>query len=156
MRHRTWENLVRFLLLVRINDKIRDMRYKIFFTLSLLTVSLLAFSQTADLKLSISRAFEQGDISVLEKYMGSTIYLDVENSDGNFSIKQAQQMLQDFVNKHPRKSFKINHEGKSDDGAKYIIATYSSGTAAYRIYFLIDRKKDSYKILQVEIEELSD
>ncbi len=132
------------------------MKYRIFISLSLLTISVIAFSQTSNLKLSISHAFEQGKTSLLEKYMGSTVYLDIGNSDGNFSIKQAQQILQDFVNKHPKKSFKINHEGKSDDGAKYIIATYSSSNTEYRFYFLIDRKQGAYKILQIEIEELAD
>ncbi len=122
----------------------------------LLLIFNLSYGQAKSIKQSINDAFSKENISLLEKQMGKTVYLDIEDSDGNYSVKQAEVILQDFINKNPKKSFKINHEGKSNDGARYIIATYSTELQDYRVYLLIGSKTASPKILQVEIEELLD
>ena len=132
------------------------MKNKLYIIGILLLLFGLSYGQEKSIKQSIENAFLQENMSLLESQMGKTVYLDIEDSDGNYSVKQAEVILQNFVNKNPKKSFKINHEGKSNDGARYIIATYSTENKDYRVYLLIGSKSSSPKILQVEIEELLD
>jgi len=124
--------------------------------ISLILVFSFSVSYGQGMKESINSAFSKSNIALLETQLSSTVYLDIEDSDGNFSLNQAKVILQEFIHNNPQKSFKINHEGKSDDGAKYIIATYESTHKSYRVYFLIGGKGKSPKILQIEIEELLD
>ena len=132
------------------------MKKNLYIISALLLIINLSYGQGKSIKQSISEAFSKENISLLESQMGKTIYLDIEDSDGNYSVKQAEVILQNFIKNNPKKSFKINHEGKSNDGARYIIATYSTDQKDYRVYLLIGLKNSSPKILQIEIEELLD
>jgi len=132
------------------------MKKELFLIGTLLLIFTLSYGQGKSIKQSINDAFSKENISFLESQMDKTVYLDIEDSDGNYSVKQAGVILQNFIKKNPKKSFKINHEGKSNDGARYIIATYSTVDKDYRVYFLIGSKTSLPKILQIEIEELLD
>jgi hypothetical protein len=132
------------------------MKRSIYFAMLWMLLSGVVYGQAKNVKETINKAFAENNIDLLESQLSSTVYLDIEDSDGNFSLNQAKVILQQFIHNNSLKSFKINHEGKSDDGAKYIIATYQSVSKSYRVYFLIGGKGKSPKILQIEIEELLD
>jgi hypothetical protein len=142
-------------LLLKLKENKR-MKKNLYIISAFLFIFNLSYGQGKSIKQSISEAFSKENISLLESQMGKTVYLDIEDSDGNYSVKQAGVILQNFINKNPKRTFKINHEGKSNDGARYIIATYSTDNKDYRVYLLISSKTASPKILQIEIEELLD
>ena len=102
----------------------------------------------------IVSAVRNADAAGLAKYFNSTVDLELGNSDGNYSKKQAEIILKDFFQKNPVQSFSINHEGSSNDGSKYMIGScVGKNKKKFRVYILLKNKNDGLLITQLQFEE---
>ena len=132
------------------------MKYPIFVLLVSFFVlpGLQMNAQTTDITTKINTALKSADAAKLANCFNSTIDLELNNTDGNFSKDQAEIIVKEFFKKCPVQSYKSNHLGSSNDGSKYIIGTYTStNNKTYRVYILLKNKNDQLLINQLQFEE---
>ena len=102
----------------------------------------------------ISNALNGGDVQGLGMLFNNTIDLSLPGSEGTYSNKQTEQLLKAFFKTNPVKSFKMDHQGNSNDGSKYMIGTLTCTQGkAFRIYTLIKKRGDNELIQQLQFEE---
>ncbi len=105
-----------------------------------------------DISVEIVKSIKEGDAKTLAKYFTTTIDLTIPGSEGAYSKVQAEQIMREFFTKNPPASFKINHNGVSNDGSKFYIGTYVSSKKNYRTYFLLKKISGTYYIQQLRFE----
>jgi hypothetical protein len=102
----------------------------------------------------ISNALNSGNTQELTKHFNNTIDLSLPDSDGTYSNKQAEQLIKVFFKSNPVKTFKLEHQGNSNEGSRYMIGTLKSTSGkAYRVYGLISKLADVELIQELQIEE---
>jgi len=101
----------------------------------------------------ISDYIKNGDAKGLATYFNSTLDLEVEDTDGSFSKTQAEIILRDFFKKNKAISFSVNHKGSSNEGSHYMIGSYKTNTADFRVYILLKKNDQKLMIYQVQFEE---
>ena len=118
------------------------------FSLLLLT-SFTSIFQVTD---KISETINKGDAKALSEYFNTNVELVILDKEDIYSKAQAKLIMQDFFQKHPPKSFVVQHRGGPDD-AKYCIGIYTSNNERYRIYFLVKTSNNKSLIHLFRIEE---
>lgn len=119
----------------------------------LCTAALPERSNPVTLQEEISNTIKAGNAAALAKYFNNTLDLVVPGMEITCSKTQAEQILKDFFQKNPPKSFKINHQGASKDGSQFSIGTYvSTGDKSFRTYFLLKKSGANMLIQQLQFE----
>lgn len=110
-------------------------------------------SPIGTLQEEVSNAIKAGNATMLAKYFNNTLDLVVPGQEITCSKTQAEQILKDFFQKNPPKSFKINHQGASKDGSQFSIGTYvSTADKSFRTYFLLKKSGANMLIQQLQFE----
>jgi len=119
----------------------------------LCSVTLPAYAPALSLQEEVSNAIKLGNASALAKYFNTSLDLVVPGQEITCSKTQAEQILKDFFQKNPPKSFKINHQGASKDGSQFSIGTYiSTADKSFRTYFLLKKSGANTLIQQLQFE----
>jgi hypothetical protein len=100
----------------------------------------------------LTRAFKNGDASLLSTYFNSTLDVTLPDTDETMSKAHATQVMKSFFKNNPPRSYTENHTGSSREATKYIIGTYKS-TKTYKTYVLLKEKEGQYLIVQIQFEE---
>ncbi len=107
-----------------------------------------------DIVAKVSNALNTCNVAELCKHFNNTIDLSLVDLEGSYSDKQAEQLLKVFFKSHPVKSFKMDHQGNSNDGSRYMIGTLKSTLGkSFRVYSLIKKRADEDLIQQLQLEE---
>ncbi|MCD4680871.1 MAG: DUF4783 domain-containing protein [Bacteroidales bacterium] len=117
-----------------------------------LSASLASAQESTTSMDEIKNAIVKGNAKELAIHFNTTIDLSVPGKDGTYSKVQAELIIKDFFEKNKPKSFKINHEGSSNDGSRYAIGTLTASNNSYRLYFLIKNTNGKALIHQMQIE----
>ena len=129
------------------------LKYFLFVSLFSFLAGTSIIAQESDQILNrLQAGFEKGSASDLAVWFNSTIDLEIPNSEGSYQSKQAEIILEKFFEKHPVKSFKLNHKGSSDNGSKYMIGTYTSAKS-FRVYVLLKLSDAKLRISNIQFEE---
>lgn len=100
----------------------------------------------------IQTAFTKASASDLASLFHTTIDLEIPGTEGSYRSTQAEIILDKFFKNNPVKSFKLNHQGSSDSGSKYMIGTYTSDKS-YRAYVLLKPVDNKLLICNIQLEE---
>lgn len=101
----------------------------------------------------VSQAIRSGNAHEIAKYFSSNVDLTILSEEEIYSKAQAEQVLQDFLNKNTPRSFTLLHQG-SKPGAKYAIGTYiNTQGVSYRVYFFIKQSGTSELIQDLRFEK---
>ena len=100
----------------------------------------------------ITNAIGKMDAGKLAVYFGTTIDLEINETNNNYSKTQAEIILRDFFKNNPVISFTLNHQGDSDDGSKYFIGTYKTASKNFRVYGLLKKENDKLVIRQLQFD----
>ena len=124
-----------------------------FRTLSLLVVTILLFSFKGTEKdiSNITSAFSSGSSNELTQYLDEKVELSFRwnNTREQYSKVVAISKLKKFFTENPSDNFSIVHKGGSKD-LKYFIGLYSSEDKTYRVYCLMKKQAEEYKISEIE------
>jgi hypothetical protein len=102
---------------------------------------------------AISDAISAGNATKLSNYFDASVDLTVPGNEGNFSKKQATQILKFFFQHNPPAEFALEHEALTNDGATYFIGYYkSSGEKTLRAYILMKQLNGGQLIRQLKLE----
>jgi hypothetical protein len=135
------------------------MNTRLIFTVFFITLFSFSFGAFADnppatnIEEEVATAIRSGNAAALARNFNNTVDLVVPGQEISCSKTQAEQIVKDFFQKNPPKSFKINHQGASKDGSQFSIGTYvSTGNKSFRTYFLLKKSGPGLLIHQLQFE----
>lgn len=129
-----------------------SMRMKSFLLLFLLLAPFTG-SFAGDIGNDIAAAIRIGDARKLSTWFNNNVDLTVLGKEELYSKAQAEQILRDFFQKHPPKSFILKHHSSNPATTQYGIGTFISRTnERFRIHFLIKKIGNQTFIQQFSIE----
>ncbi len=103
---------------------------------------------------AVINAIATGNASQLAEYFDAAIDLVVPQSEGNFSKKQATQIIKFFFERNPIHEFVLEHEGRSADGGSHFIGYYHTKAGKhFRTYILMKKLSKNELIRQLKFEE---
>lgn len=103
---------------------------------------------------NITVAIQVADASKLAENFHTTIDLQIPGNEGNYSNKQAEQILKVFFKSNPVEKFTITHQGKSNDGSTYVIGTYKTTSAAsFMVYVLLKKTGAAEQLHELRFEK---
>jgi len=115
----------------------------------LLFVGLIAFIGLPD---ELNNALKTGNVAVLKNHMNSTVELVILEQENVYSNIQAEQILKQFFQKNPPKTFEILHTG-GNESSKYYIGSLKTDKNTFRVYYLLKTKDNKTLIYQLRIEK---
>lgn len=127
--------------------KVSTIHCLLFFILS--TFAITTTAQNG--KERIGKCFLNNDFVGLIPYFDPNIKLEILKNEEILSKKEAASKLENFFST-PIKSFKLIHEGGSDNKLKFFIASIGVSNENYRTYFLYREAAGKVYISEVRIE----
>jgi len=136
--------------------KIKSLKYSylLLFTFAIAyTVPVNASPPDEEAIKEIAETIRTMDAKKLADYFSSTIDLELDDLNGNYSKAQAEVIMRDFFKNNPSKSFTVNHQGDSKDGSKFFIGTYKASAKNYRVYGLLKKESGKLFLQQLQFDE---
>jgi Domain of unknown function (DUF4783) len=131
---------------------IRIMKKSIFTIILLLILSTAGFS--FDIYGDITNAIRSGDAKSVAIYFNNSVDLTINSNEEVYSKTHAEQVLKEFFQKNPPKSFSLIHKGISKEGSKYAIGNMVSAKGIqFRIYFFIKQIGNEELIQEIRFEK---
>jgi hypothetical protein len=100
-------------------------------------------------------SFRTGSSKELARHFESTILLNLNGQNGNYSKTQAEFILKDFFRKNPPKDFSILHKGGNGAASLYYVGTYLSDDSQFRVLIKGNPKEEGFRIFSMEILEMN-
>jgi len=126
----------------------KKLKYSILILFSILAFGFTTSAQIPD---EIITSLKTGNSAKLAKYFNQNIELVILDSESVFSKSQAQQVINDFLNKNPPQKFTIIFQGGKGDRF-YAIGSLETLNGKFRVYFLIKTINQVSFIHQLRIE----
>jgi hypothetical protein len=123
--------------------------------LAILIPVLTLNAQANKIPENIVLSFKGGNAAELAKFFHSNVELIILKNEDVYSRTQAEQIIRKFFLEHKPISFKIIHEGGSEN-SRYAIGSLKTAEQSYRIYILMKKQEESPLIHQLRIEEEED
>ena len=117
-----------------------------------MVLTSISYAQTEVVN-AVTAAISNGNSKELARYFSAVIDLTVPGNEGSYSKTQAEQIMKDFFMKQPTRTFRINHQGSSKDGSRFVVGTLlTTKGITYRTYFLLKKMEGVYYIQQFQLE----
>lgn len=111
-------------------------------------------AQDTTVRTGIVNAMANGNATQLSSYFDAAVDLVVPQNEGNFSKKQATQIMKFFFDHNPPVEFTVDHEDVSNDGSTFLIGYYKTTAGkSMRTYILLKKLGNSEFIRQLQMEE---
>jgi hypothetical protein len=118
----------------------------------LLLLPLFAISQS-EIGDKLAGFIKSGNDSQLKTYFDQSVEILTPDHKGVYSQNQAQQVIKSFFNKYPCSSFKVDHNGNSAGGSRFLIGTYESGSHSFRTSIFLKQSGEKFLIQELSFEE---
>ena len=122
-----------------------------------LIVSLLLFIQTPVSEIenegsieTVISAIDNGSSSDLAKYFDSSISLNVNGQQGEYSKNQAELVLKDFFKKNPSRGFTLVFRSENNPSLSSYIGDYQTGQGIYKVFIKVSQQASEFKIYSLE------
>ncbi|MEB2779034.1 DUF4783 domain-containing protein [Algoriphagus sp. C2-6-M1] len=122
-----------------------------------LIVSILLFAQAPEKDIDSSNsietiisAIENGSSSDLAKYFDSSISLNVNGLQGDYSKNQAELVLKDFFKKNPSLGFSLVFRSENNPSLSSFIGDYQTGKGLYKVFIKVSQQATDFKIYSLE------
>lgn len=122
-----------------------------------LTLSLLLLmtfpSESSETPFSIDpviSAIDNGSSSDLARYFGTSISLNVNGQQGDYSKNQAELVIKDFFRKNPPKAFNLVFRSESNPSLSSYIGDYHSSQGFFKVLIKVSQQKSDLKIYSLE------
>jgi mRNA-degrading endonuclease RelE of RelBE toxin-antitoxin system len=101
----------------------------------------------------ITKAFAEGDASLLADYFNTMVDLGLPEKDNSYSKSQGEIVMKDFFKKSPPESFEILQKGKTTESSHHAICRYKSGDEVFRVSVFLQHEKDTFLITRIRFEK---
>jgi hypothetical protein len=110
-------------------------------------------ARAIDLYEEIANAIRSGDARSVAAFFGPTIDLSILEQEEVYSKTQAEQVLRDFFQKNPPKSFQFLHKGSSREGLQYAIGSLVTASGkTYRTSFYVKTTNGKNVLQELRLE----
>ncbi len=114
-----------------------------------LNTDLIQAQDNKDIFKELTEAFLQNNAQNIGNNLANSIDLSIEDTDGTFGKPQAIVIIKDFLAKNKVTSFKIKHQGSSNDLTKYAVSEMTGEQKIWSVYILINKES---QIIQLQID----
>lgn len=83
---------------------------------------------------AVNNALKTGNSKVLSEYFHNNVELTILKKQESYSKAQAEQIIDRFFKEHPPVKYKVNHNGVSGDGSKYVIGLLETSNGNFSVY----------------------
>ncbi|MBR3303204.1 MAG: DUF4783 domain-containing protein [Bacteroidales bacterium] len=108
-------------------------------------------NSNADVFVPIAKYIQKGDADKLSAWFASNLEVEIFSNATECSRAQAKQIIKNFFEQYPPKSFSILHKS-GNPPMKYAIGTLSAGGENLRVVLLVRTRTSSSEILRIRIE----
>jgi hypothetical protein len=122
-----------------------------------LTFSLLLLmtfpSGSSETSLSIDpviSAIDNGSSSDLARYFETSISLNVNGHQGDYSKNQAELVIKDFFRKNPPMGFNLVFRSETNPSLSSYIGDYQSGQGLFKVLIKVSQQNSDLKIYSLE------
>jgi hypothetical protein len=127
--------------------------FKFFSSFTILVLLLFgspAFSDSID---PVVDAIRDGSSSDLAEYFESSISLNIDGQQGDYSKSQAEIVLKDFFKKNPPLGFSIVFKSETNSSLSSYIGEYKSSQNQFRVLIKISQQGANSRIYSLEFVE---
>ena len=102
---------------------------------------------------NVRDAIRAGSSRELTRHFNDMVELNIEGKSGTYTKEQATFVLKEFFDKYPTSDFTYIHQGASEDGTQYAIGRYSFDTGSFRVFMLVKKVNNDFKVKLLNIAE---
>ncbi|RAI94795.1 DUF4783 domain-containing protein [Algoriphagus yeomjeoni] len=122
-----------------------------------LIVSIFLFIQFPEMEIenvdsieTIISAIDSGSSSDLAKYFDSSISLNVNGQQGDYSKNQAEVVLKDFFKRNPSMGFSLVFRSENNPILSSYIGDYQTGQGMFKVFIKVSQQASEFKIYSLE------
>ncbi|MFC5625348.1 DUF4783 domain-containing protein [Algoriphagus winogradskyi] len=99
---------------------------------------------------TVISAIESGSSSDLAKYFDSSISLNVNGQQGDYSKNQAELVLKDFFKRNPSLGFNLVFRSENNPILSSYIGDYQTGQGIFKVFIKVSQQASEFKIYSLE------
>ncbi len=99
---------------------------------------------------TIISAIDNGSSSDVAKYFDSSISLNINGQQGDYSKNQAELVLKDFFKKHPSMGFTLVFRSENNPSLSSYIGDYQSAQGLFKVFIKVSQQEADFKIYSLE------
>ncbi|MEB2773822.1 DUF4783 domain-containing protein [Algoriphagus sp. D3-2-R+10] len=122
-----------------------------------LIVSIFLFIQTPKREIetlnsieTVISAIDSGSSSDLAKFFDSSISLNVNGLQGDYSKNQAELVLKDFFKKNPSMGFSLVFRSENNPSLSSYIGDYQTSQGLFKVFIKVFQQAQDFKIYSLE------
>jgi hypothetical protein len=127
--------------------------FKFFSSFTILVLLLFGSSAFSDSIDPVVDAIRAGSSSDLAEYFESSISLNIDGQQGDYSKSQAEIVLKDFFKKNPPLGFGIVFKSETNSSLSSYIGEYKSAQYQFRVLIKISKQGANSRIYSLEFVE---
>lgn len=98
----------------------------------------------------IIAALESGSSSELARFFDSSISMNVNGQQGEYSKNQAEIVLKDFFKKNPSRGFSLVFQNENPGSISTYIGEYSSDPGKFQVFIKVSQNSKSIRIYSLD------
>ena len=118
--------------------------------MSSMVLALLLFSQysyaQSDIINDVKQALKSGSAKEVAKFLNTSVDLQLDGKNENYSKAQAEFVLKNFFKDNPPSSFIVVHQGASKGKLPYAIGQYVSNGNSFSVWIRIKNTDGQFRI----------
>lgn len=95
-------------------------------------------------------AIDNGSSSDLARYFNTSISLNVNGQQGEYSKSQAEIVLRDFFKKNPPIGFSLVFRSENPSSLSTYIGEYASGHGSFKVFIKVSQNDNSFRIYSLD------
>ncbi|MDR7128639.1 hypothetical protein J2X69_000971 [Algoriphagus sp. 4150] len=99
---------------------------------------------------TVVSAIENGSSSDLAKHFDSSISLNINGLQGDYSKNQAELVLKDFFRKNPSQGFSLVFRSENNPSLSSYIGDYQTGQGVFKVFIKVSQQASDFKIYSLE------
>lgn len=98
----------------------------------------------------IIAALGNGSSNDLAKFFDSSISLNINGQQGDYSKTQAELVLRDFFKKNPSQGFSILYQNENQGSISTYIGEYLSSPGNFKVFIKVSQIQSTYRIYSLD------
>lgn len=98
----------------------------------------------------ILSAIESGSSGELARFFDSSVSMNVNGQQGEYSKNQAEIVLRDFFKKHPSRGFSLVFQNENPGSLSTYIGEYSSNPGKFKVFIKVSQSGSAVRIYSLD------
>ncbi|PZX46917.1 DUF4783 domain-containing protein [Algoriphagus chordae] len=99
---------------------------------------------------TVISAIDSGSSNELARFFDSSISLNVNGLQGDYSKNQAELVLKDFFKKNPSRGFSLVFKSESNPNYSSYIGDYQTAQGIFKVFIKVSLQASDFKIYSLE------